>query len=200
MTRDLLKVAEEADRFFMERSPIHETMRRLAACLKEMQIPFAIAGAMAANAHGHRRTTADVDLLMRRQDLQRFKDQWLGRGWVENFEGSKGFRDTANNVKVDVLIVGDFPGDGLEKPVSFPPPENVIMEDAEGIPFLSLATLIELKITSGMSVSHRPRDLDDVIQLVRINKLPTSFANQLNPYVREKYQELWHAAQVNEDY
>ena len=90
-----------------------------------MEIPFAIAGAMAANAHGHRRTTADVDILIRREDLQRFKARHIGRGWVDKFEGSKNFRDTINNVSIDALMVGEFPGDGLPKPVAFPEPESV---------------------------------------------------------------------------
>ncbi len=75
MTESILQVAKRADQFFMEASPIHETMRRLSKALNEMNIAFAIAGAMAANAHGHKRTTADVDILIRREDLKRFKER-----------------------------------------------------------------------------------------------------------------------------
>jgi hypothetical protein len=92
MTGSIFDVAWRADQFFMEASPIHETMRRLSSILDEMQIPFAIAGAMAANAHGHKRTTANVGILIRRDDLQRFKAAHIGRGWVDKFEGSKNFR------------------------------------------------------------------------------------------------------------
>ena len=186
MQHTLLDIAKRTDAFFMEVSPIHETMRRLNATFAEMNIPFAIAGAMAANAHGHKRTTADVDVLLRREDLERFKQQWLGRGWMETFEGSRGFRDATNNVKIDVLIVGEYPGDGLPKPVAFPDPETV--------------TLIELKLASGMSAVHRMQDLADVIQLIRVNQLPPEYAQQLDPYVQRKFQELWTAAQVEEDY
>lgn len=111
MKPTMFEIAKQADEFFMNKSPIHETMRKLSATLKQMEIPFAIADAMAANAHGHRRTTSDVDILMRREDLFRFKEKFLGRGWVEKFAGSKGFRDTENSVAVDVLLTGDFPGD-----------------------------------------------------------------------------------------
>jgi hypothetical protein len=121
-------------------------------------------------------------------------------GWVDIFSGSKAFRDTTNNIKVDVLIVGDYPGDGKEKPVSFPAPEKVLVHDDAGIPFVNLKTLLELKIASGMSAEHRPRDLDDVIQLIRINQLPLEFALELNEYVRDRYRSLWQAAQIKEDY
>lgn len=200
MPESILEVAKRADKFFMEASPIHETMRRLSRILDEMKIPFAIAGAMAANAHGHKRTTADVDILIRREDLVRFKSQHIGLGWMDKFEGSKNFKDTITSVNVDTLIVGDYPGDGLPKPVAFPAPEDVSFRNDDGIPFITLETLLELKIACGSTVSHRPRDLDDVIQLIRVNRLPLEFAQKLNPFVVGKYQELWQAAQVSDDY
>ncbi len=121
-------------------------------------------------------------------------------GWVDKFEGSKNFRDTVNNVNIDALIVGQYPGDGLPKPVAFPPPETVSQPNDEGTPFISLQTLLQLKLASGMTATHRPRDFDDVIQLVRANSLPLEYADTLNPYVAEKFRELWLAAQVDEDY
>ena len=195
----LLEIAKRADEFFMGTSPIHAAMQRLAKTLDEMEIPFAIAGAMAANAHGHRRTTADVDILIRREDLDRFKLQHLGRGWVNKFEGSKNFRDAVSNVNIDALIVGEYPGDGLPKPVAFPPPEDVAEKDEDGIPFVSLKVLLELKLASGMTAGHRPRDFDDVIQLARMNQLPLDYADSLDPYVADKFRKLWEAAQVDED-
>ena len=184
----------------MEKSPIHDAMHRLTKTLREMEIPFAIAGAMAANAHGHRRTTADIDILIREDDLQRFKDRWIGRGWVDKFEGSKNFRDAVSEVDIDALLVGRFPGDGLPKPVAFPSPEKVVDISEEGLPFVSLNTLLELKIASGMTTTHRPRDLDDVIQLIKANELPKDHAESLNEYVRDKFHELWDAAQISDDY
>lgn len=199
MNDSILDVAKRADLFFMEKSPIHDAMLRLASTLSEMGIPFAVAGAMATNAHGHKRTTADVDILIRPEDLSRFKQKYIGLGWVDKFEGSKNFRDAINNVNIDTLMVGDYPGDGKPKPVAFPEPETVA-EIREGIPYVSLNTLLELKLASGMTAAHRPRDLDDAIQLIRVNNLPPNYGDKLNPYVREKFQELWQAAQVEDDY
>ena len=96
-------------------------------------------------------------------------------------------------------MVGSFPGDGKPKPVSFPEPE-LVSEELDGIPYVSLITLLELKLASGMTAAHRPRDLDDVIQLIRVNQLRIEDRDKLNHYVREKYRELWLAAQVDEDY
>jgi hypothetical protein len=196
----MLEIAKRVDAFMMALSPVHDTMRRLAKALEDLEIAYAIAGAMAANAHGHRRTTADVDVLLRREDLKRFKDQWIGRGWLDLFEGSKGFKDTLNGVKVDVLIVGDYPGDGKPKPISFPTPESAREIRDESLPYLNLKSLLELKIASGMTAAHRLQDLADVIQLIRINALPQDYSGQLNAFVREKFIELWQSAQISEDY
>jgi hypothetical protein len=200
MSRSLLDVAQRVDQFFMGTSPIHAAMQRLAKTLGEMQIPFAVAGAMAANAHGHQRTTADVDILIRREDLDRFKRQHRGLGWVDKFEGSRNFRDVVCNVNIDTLIVGEYPGDGLPKPVAFPPPEQVAEAGTDGIPYISLKTLLELKLASGMTAAHRMQDMADVMNLIRANHLPLRYAEEsLNPYVAEKFHELWHAAQIDDE-
>jgi hypothetical protein len=200
MKTSLSAVLERVGSFFMKRSPIHSAARRIANALSEMEIPFAIAGALAANAHGHVRTTEDVDILLRPEGLRDFKQRWLGRGWVEKFAGSKGIRDTQDNVNIDVLLTGDYPGDGKPKPVAFPDPTAVSEPDDEGIPIISLSALLELKLASGMTAPHRPRDLDDVIQLIRVNDLNRDFADNLNPYLQSKYNELWDAAQYTDEY
>ena len=184
----------------MRQSPIHSAARRIARTLAEMEIPFAIAGALAANAHGHVRTTEDVHILLQPQGLHDFKQAWLGRGWIEKFAGSIGFRDTTDNVNIDVFLSGDYPGDGRPKPVVFPDPAEVAEPDDEGIPILSLAVLIELKLASGMTAPDRPRDLDDVIQLIRVNQLARNYGDDLNPYVQPKYDELWVASQHQDEY
>lgn len=60
--------------------------------------------------------------------------------------------------------------------------------------------LIELKLASGMTAPHRARDIADVIDLIRARSLPEDHCERLNPYVREKYLELWQLAQVVDDY
>lgn len=85
--------------------------------LDTADIPYALSGAMALNHHGYRRVTVNVDLLLTRDGLDRLKHEALDRGYVEKFPGSKGLRDTEHNVVIDVLLAGDYPGDGKPKPV-----------------------------------------------------------------------------------
>jgi len=58
---------------------------------------------------------------------------------------------------------------------------------------VTLEKLIELKLASGMTAPHRLRDLADVQELIKIRRLPADFAERLDPYVRDKYIELWDA-------
>lgn len=183
----------------MSESKLHETARSLARRFDEEGIPFVIAGALALAVHGRVRLTEDVDVLVRREDLERFKKQWLGRGYVEIAAGRKAIRDTQSGVRIDFLLSGDFPGDGLPKPVAFPDPA-LVPRAGEDLRVLPLDQLIELKLASGMTAPHRGQDLVDVIELIRVRSLPREHGEVLNEYVRAKYRELWALAQVHDDY
>ncbi len=188
----------DATRFFMGDADVQRALSRLIRTLDEASIPYAIAGVMALNEYGYRRVTTDVDVLLTRDGLEELKRRVLGRGYVEKFPGSKGLRDTEHGVAIDILIAGEFPGDGKPKPVSFPDPKEVAVRGERGS-FLPLERLVELKLASGMTAPHRLRDLADVLELIRAAKLPRDLAERLDPYVHSKYCEMWDAAQSARD-
>jgi hypothetical protein len=95
-------------------------------------------------------------------------------------------------VRVEIVTAGEYPGDGQPKPVKFPAPSDVA-SNIEGIKTIRLDKLIELKLASGLSAPHRLKDLADVQELIKVKKLGSDFAEQLDPSVREKYLELQHA-------
>lgn len=198
MDEPLDRVTREADAFLMRQSKVHHTLERVARALAEVQADFAIAGALAVGERGHLRLTVDVDLLVTPDGLERFKERWLGRGYVEKFAGSRGVRDSETGVTIDFLVAGEFPGDGLPKSVVFPAPETVAA-DANGRRVLDLRTLVELKLASGISAADRLQDLADVLALIRANGLAQDFAAQLDASVRDKFGELWRAAQSRRD-
>ena len=51
-------------------------------------------------------------------------------------------------------------------------------------------------MASGLTAPDRPRDFDDVIQLIRANSLPADYHAGLDDYVRDKFVELWRYAQL----
>jgi hypothetical protein len=148
---------------------------------------------MALNAHGYHRETVDVDVLVTPEGLSAFVAQLVGRGYHPAFEGArKSFRNTQTNVKIEFLTTGEYPGDGKPKPVAFPNPSEVsIVHD--GRRFVSLPALMTLKLASGMTNPGRLRDLADVQELIRILGLDEHTADELHPYVRERFLELFDA-------
>ncbi|HWN43173.1 MAG TPA: hypothetical protein VNW71_13190 [Thermoanaerobaculia bacterium] len=96
-----------------------------------------------------------------------------------------------------MFLTGEYPGDGRPKPVVFPDPAVAAVR-GDRVALLPLLTLIELKLASGISAAHRLKDLADVLELVRILDLPEETVEDLHPYVREKYREIWRAAQEAE--
>jgi hypothetical protein len=185
----------EGSKFFMKEGDVYETLRRLAARLKEAGLEYAIIGGMALVAHGYRRFTEDVDVLMTPETLRLFKEKFAGLGYVPSFiTASKSFRDTHTGVKVEVMTTGEYPGDGKPKPVVFPDPVHARVE-REGLWVLTLEKLIELKLASGLSAAHRLKDLADVQELITGLKLPLELSEKLDESVRAEYRRLWEAAQ-----
>jgi hypothetical protein len=98
-------------------------------------------------------------------------------------------------VNVDVLSTGRFPGDDKPKSIAFPDPATAAVR-GERFALLPMPRYIELKLASGMVAPHRAKDLVDVQELIKSAPLPLSVAEELHPWVREKYRELWRLAQV----
>jgi hypothetical protein len=186
----------EGSMHFERDSAVHKSLERIIKRLDELGIPYAVAGAMAMFFHGYERFTTDVDILVTPAGLKQVHQGLEGLGYLPPFEGSKHLRDTDSGVRIEFLTTGDYPGDGKPKPVAFPDPKEVSVE-IEGISFLSLPSLVELKLASGMTNPGRLKDLGDVQEMIRVLKLPVDLADQLNPFVREKYKELWTAVRDN---
>ncbi len=183
----------EATGFFMGHDPVHEALRAVARRLQEQGVEYAVAGGMALVLHGYDRTTVDVDILVTAEGLETVHRTLIGLAYRPAFEGSrKQIRDTERGVCVEFLVSGEFPGDGRPKPVAFPDPATCSIE-AGGVRYVGLNTLLELKLASGLTSPGRLKDLADVQELIRARDLPLERRDDLHPYVRDKYTELWQA-------
>lgn len=134
-------------------------------------------------------------MLLTPAGLAKFKAHALGLGWLEKFPGSRGVEDAERRVPIDFLLTGGIPGDGTAHGVVFPDPAGVAVDKA-GHKYVSLATLIELKLASGLSLPQRLQDHADVLALIRANALDEHFAGRLHPYVRDRFVELWRLTQL----
>ncbi len=184
----------------MEKDIVHETMHRLAQQLNTEGIAYAVIGGMALFAHGYARLTLDVDILMAPEGLRIFRERLVGRGYVPAFPGAtKTFIDTESKIRIEIITAGEFPGDGLPKPVKFPHPTGKTVERKQ-VKVIALENLIELKLASGLSAPHRIRDIADVQDLIIALDLSLELEEKLDESVRSEYRRLWEAAQKAREY
>ncbi len=175
---------------FEKDSAVHKTLYKISQRLAEHGISYAVVGGMAMFFHGYRRFTEDVDILVTRAGLDEIHAKLEGLGYVPPFAGSKQLRDAESGVRIEFLIAGEYPGDGKPKPIDFPSPAEV-STNIDGISFIKLPRLLELKLASGMTGAGRLKDLADVQELIKTLNLPREMAESLHTFVRAKYLELW---------
>jgi hypothetical protein len=188
----------EASAYFAGQGQLHSALRRLVQRLNEEEIPYALLGGLALAEHGYPRLTEDIDVLLTPRGLARFCQSLVGRGYRPAFQGAaKTFRDAETGVRIEVVTTGEYPGDGLPKPVAFPDPAAPgVTVEVEGIRVVTLERLIELKLASGTSAPHRLRDLADVQDLIMRLELPLGLAERLDISVQAAYRDLWEKARA----
>ena len=178
---------------------VNDALHRLVTDLERNGIEYAVIGAVALNQHGYRRFTEDIDILLSREGLEAFREKLVGLGYRPAFEGAtKRFRTTEENVPVEVITEGEYPGDGLPKEIVFPAPDEFAVV-IDGVKTVTLVKLIELKLASGMTAPDRLKDLADVQELIKIKALRPDFASNLDESVRVKFIELANAVIASHD-
>ncbi|MDT5295231.1 MAG: hypothetical protein QOJ76_2111 [Acidobacteriota bacterium] len=177
----------EGLRYLMGQGGLNNTLSQLCDDLERHGIPYMVIGAVALMAHGYPRFTEDIDLVLTGEGLEAFHRELIGLGYLPAFQGArKRLRSTRDGVPVEVILAGEYPGDGRPKPVSFPDPAEASIE-LDGVRVVTLEKLVELKLASGMTAPDRLKDLADVQELIKARGLDADFAAELNPYVRRQY-------------
>lgn len=179
-----------------QESEVYKALRRFTTRLDELDIPYLLAGALALNFHGFQRFTIDIDVILTKEDMKKAHQALEGRGYLPPFAGSKNLRDTENKVAIDIIVSGDFPGDGKPKELTFPDPREGFIE-IDGIKCLTLEKLIELKLASGMTNPRRGKDIIDVQSLIETLGLTREHAKKLHPWVQPKFLELFDIIENN---
>ena len=146
--------------------------------------------------HGYRRFTEDVDILVTREGLREIHSGSTVSAILPPFPRSKNLRDTENGVRIEFLVAGDYPGDGKPKPAGISRPRLRRGNDrGHSVPQPATADRAEARFRhdeSGLACS----DLSDVMELIKLRNLPESFAEQLDPYVRSRFRELWSSTRA----
>lgn len=173
----------------MVRSPIKEIAKRAS----EAGIPFLVIGGYAVFAHGYVRTTEDIDLIvprgLRAQSSKLLSDLgMLIKNDAANFLQFDPSSETG--MKVDLMFVSDEVFAKLEGAAGV-----ATIEDAE-VKVVSLLHLIALKCHALQNSTslRRLKDMDDLVQLILINRLdlnePELRATILRHGNAEMYEKL----------
>ncbi len=170
----------------------NETLWQVAhqchAALGRAEVPYAVVGGVAVCLHGYQRNTVDLDLLVRAEDADATRSAMRQAGFTWS-EEAKEFR-SGSGVPVQFLIAGEPAGPHSE--VKLPDPSDRKTTVAlEGLPVISLARLIELKLACGEGNLRRThKDLADVVELIAVHGLSRSFARFLHKSLRKTFREL----------
>ena len=117
-----------------------------------------VIGGLAVNHHGYMRVTADVDILVSKEEAvplyRRLKSE---TGWRRHAEG---FKNTAVGVGLDICVEGERTSPGSTE--EFPSPAELKKLGVRPLPVPALSELIALKVMSG-----RARDDADVVELLK---------------------------------
>ncbi len=183
----------DANPLFENETAIQDSLRRIATRLAELDIPYAVTGAMALAHHGYRRPTEDIDILVTRDGLDQIHRKLDGSGYGRALDRSKDLRDDQTQVRIKFLVFGEYPGSGDPGPIQLPDPDSVSVQSG-GVKYITMHTLIELKLAADLIGRGRAKDSADVQQLIKLRKLNKQNATWLNTAVRDKFRELCDAA------
>jgi hypothetical protein len=182
------------DRFFEGRDEVHKTMGRLTKRLEKARIPYAIVGGMALSAHGYRRVTQDLDLLLTPDGFGEFLRPHVPKNYTQQPNRPRRLVDLKNQITIDCWLTGSFPGSGRAGPIAFPDP-SVVAETRNDRRVVNLATLIQLKLAA-----RRHRDFGDVVELIRVNNLDESYLPNLHVSLGSDFIECLEEKRREEEY
>jgi hypothetical protein len=185
---------QEIDRFFEGKGQVQQTLRRLVKRLEKANIPYAIVGGMAVNAHGHERMTKDVDVLLTREGLLEFRRLYVPEEYEPVPKRGRRFVDLKNQRTVDILVAGLFPGRGDAGPIPFPNPSEV-REQIKKIYYIDLVTLVQLKLAA-----RRHQDFADVVNLINVHNLDEAFLDRLHPSLHRDFIECLEEKRREDEY
>ena len=163
---------------------------------EQASISHSVCGGVAVCLHGYQRNTTDVDIIIRGIDAAKVKELLLAASFRGD-EESKEFR-SLSGVPVQFLIAGERAGRDSEVKIPEPAGElNVELRD--GLSVVRLSRLIEMKLACGLGSMRRTyKDFADVVELIAIRNLDSSFARFLHKSLRPTFRELVHRVQAKD--
>lgn len=170
---------------------VRERLLRAAKALEQAGVPYAVAGGNAVAAWVSRvdeaavRNTQDVDILLRREDLDAARQALEQAGFVyRHSAGIDMFLDGPGAKARDAVHVV-FAGEKVRAEYSAAAPDVSEVDAAGSFQVLSLESLVRMKLTS-----FRRKDQVHVLDLIDVGLIDQSWTNRLPPELGQRLQEL----------
>ncbi|MHB1426353.1 MAG: nucleotidyltransferase family protein [Gemmataceae bacterium] len=177
----------------MERAvgKVYERLLRATAALEQAGIPYAVAGGHAVAAWVARvdesatRNTRDVDILIRRADLEAVKSALQNTGFAyRHSAGVDLFLDGPEAKARDAVHIV-FAGEKVRAHEPLPNPDVTDSEFADRFRVLSLPALVRIKLTA-----FRDKDRTHLRDLLEVGLLDESWSAHLPPELAARLQAL----------
>jgi hypothetical protein len=170
---------------------VRARLDRAVAALEGAGIPYAVAGGNAVAAWVSRvdeaavRNTQDVDILLRRADLEQAKAALAGAGFIfRHVKGVDLFLDGAGAKARDAVHVV-FAGEKVLAEYIAPSPDVTEADSAGPFRVVDLEPLVRMKLTS-----YRLKDRVHLLDMIGVGLIDDSWTDRLPPELAARLQEL----------
>lgn len=176
------------ERMYRAVEKVRDRLTRAASALERANIPYAVVGGNAVAAWVSRvdeaavRNTRDVDILIRRSDLEAAKNVLAESGFVYDYvQGIDMFLDGADAKDRDAVHIV-FAGEKIHPSDPIAAPDIHEIERVSGFRLIGLDALVAMKLTAYLVKDRMHlRDLIEVglINSDRLDRLPVELAPRL---------------------
>jgi hypothetical protein len=170
---------------------VRDRMRRAAVALSKAGVPYAIIGGNAVGAWVAKvdkaavRNTQDVDVLLRRADLEAAKQAMAAAGFIwRQAAGVSMFLD-GPDTKARQAVHVIFTGEKVRPEYALPAPDVDLTMTEEGTRFLDLESLVRMKLTS-----YRRKDQVHLLDLLGVGLIDQSWVARFPPELGARLQHL----------
>jgi hypothetical protein len=170
---------------------VRDRLLRATSALDKAAIPYAVVGGNAVAAWVSRvdeaavRNTQDVDILLRRADLDAATVALSKEGFIRRHVASIDMFLDGPDAKARDAVHVVFAGEKVRKEYFLPAPDVTESEDAPPFRVLNLDALVRMKLTS-----YRRKDQVHLQDMLEVGLIDASWCDRLPPDLASRLQEL----------
>jgi hypothetical protein len=170
---------------------VRDRLRRTAEALEQAQIPYAVIGGNAVAAwvsevdEAAVRNTRDVDILLRREDLERAKDAMAKAGFIYRHAASIDMFLDGPGAKARDAVHVIFANEKVRADSVLPAPDVSEVQTSFTFRTVSLEALLRMKLTS-----NRRKDQVHVLDMIEVGLIDASWCDKLPAELAQRLQAI----------